>query len=280
MIRIFLAALAILIGASVAAALAGASSWTRATRASVAELTPAFSEPAVFTASSVDGLPAPVARYFHRAITSDHPMVRAAIATQEAEFFINGGWRPLTATQHFSVSPPGFVWDARIQMAPLLPALVRDSYVKQRGAMQASLYGAYTMVNERNKPQLDAGALQRFLGEAIWFPTALLPSPAITWKARDDRSAFATLQDGATAVTLLFEFGDDGMPVTISGDRYKEDRGSYTIQPWQIRCDRHELHDGLTIPSYCEAAWIINGTREPYWRGRITSINYQYDRME
>ena len=275
-----LAVLAFAIGASVAAALAGASSWQHATQASIAELAPVFSEPAVFAASSVDTLPAPVARYFRRAITNDHPVVRAAIATQEGEFFINGGWRPLTATQHFAVSPPGFVWDARIQMAPLMPALVRDSYISRRAAMQASLHGVYTVVNERNKPQLDSGALQRFLGEAIWFPTALLPSAAIRWASRDDRSAHVTLQDGANSVTLLFEFGEDGMPATISGDRYKEDRGGYTMQPWQIRCNRHELHDGLTIPSYCEAAWIVNGAREPYWRGRIASINYQYDRME
>jgi len=278
--RLLFAVLAFVIGAAVAAALAGASSWKHATQASIAELAPVFSEPALFETSSVDALPAPVARYLRTAITNDHPIVRTAIATQEAEFYINGGWRPLTATQHFSVSPPGFVWDARIQMAPLMPALVRDSYINRSAAMQASLYGAYTMVNERNKPQLDSGALQRFLGEAIWFPTALLPSAAIHWTSRDDRSAFVTLQDGATTVTMLFEFGEDGMPVTISGDRFKEDRGSYTMQPWQIRCDRHELHDGLTIPSYCDVAWIVNGTRQPYWRGRITSINYQYDRLE
>ena len=278
--KFVLAAVALLIGAFVAAALAGASSWHRATRATVATLAPASPEPAMFDAASIEQLPRPVANYFRTAITNGHPIVRAAIATQQAEFYVNGGWRPLTATQHFTASPPAFVWDARIVMAPILPAMVRDSYVDGRAAMQASLYGAYTIVNQIDKPELNAGALQRFLGEAVWFPTALLPSSTLSWQPRDDRSASVTLTDGAASATLLFEFGDDGMPATISGDRYKEGGGHYTMQPWQIRCDQTAVQDGLSIPMRCEVAWINNGARESYWRGRITSINYEYDRIE
>lgn len=278
--KLVLALIAILIGAAVAAAIAGASSWQRATRAAVARLVPATPPPAAFETASIEQLPAPVANYFRKAITEGHPIVRGAVATQEAEFFINGGWHDLTATQHFSATPPGFVWDARIAMAPLMPAMVRDSYVDGRAAMRASMYGAYTIVNQVDKPELNAGALQRFLGEAVWFPTALLPSPAITWKGRDDRSAFVTLKDGATSVTLLFEFGDDGMPATISGDRFKESNGHYTVQRWEIRCDQIAVRDGLSIPLRCDVAWINNGTRESYWRGHIVSIEYVYDRME
>ena len=278
--KVVLSIVALVIGFAVAAALAGSSSWNRVTRAEIAMLKPASPDPGLFDAASVSGLPAPVARYLRTAITDGHPIVRGAIATQAAEFFINGGWHPLTATQHFSVSPPGFVWDARIEMAPLMPVRVRDGYVRGGAMMQASMYGVYPLANQINKPELNASALQRFLGESIWFPTALLPSATVKWAPRDNRSATVTLIDGGNTVSLLFEFGDNGLPVTIRGDRYKEDQGRYTMQPWQISCGESAIRDGLTIPMHCEVAWVVNGVTQSYWRGRITSINYQYDLME
>ena len=278
--KLLIAGVALVIGLGVALAINEAWAWHRATRNAIEELKPASPPPDLFDPHSISDLPAPAARYLTAAITEGHPIVRAASATQEAEFFINGGWRPLTATQHFSMSPPGFVWDARIQMAPLMPVLVRDAYVRGRGVMQASMYGVYPLANQVDKPQLNAGALQRWLGESIWFPTALLPSSTVSWTARDERSASVTLAEGDHRVSLLFQFGDNGLPLTISGDRFKEDQGRYTLAPWAISCGEYSIRDGLTIPLRCEVAWITNGAREPYWRGRITTITYHYDGME
>jgi hypothetical protein len=281
-LRIALAVVAVLtglIGAAVVASIAGTSTWTRATQAAVDALASSPAAPAaqrLFLHQSTNALPPPVARYLRAAVTDIHPIVRSAIATQEAEFFINGAWRPLRATQHFTVAPPGFVWDARISMAPLLDVSVRDAYVLGRGAMQASLLGVYALADQADTPALNAGALQRFLGEAIWFPTALLPSAAVTWAPRDERSAVATLRDGATAVSLAFEFAD-GKVRTISGDRFRESRGRYTLEPWRIECGEHAEREGMTIPLRCEVSWITNGRAEPYWRGRITAIAYRYN---
>jgi hypothetical protein len=278
--RIALRVIAALIALAVAAAITGAASWRRATRADVAALVPASSPNTAFDPRALAGVPQPVARYLQKAIITGHPPVRSATVTQDAEFFINGHWRPLRATQHFSTTPPGFVWDARIEMAPLVPVFVRDAYVDGRAKMQASMYGVLSMADQIDTPQLNAGALQRFLGESIWFPTALLPSSTVTWRARDDRSAFVTLRDGRLEVTLLFEFGDDGMPSAVSGDRYKENQGQYALQTWHISCGETAIRDGLTIPLRCEVAWVSNGVREPYWRGRLSSIEYRYDMME
>jgi len=125
---------------------------------------------------------------------------------------------------------------------------------------------------------LNAGALQRYLGEAIWVPTALLPSPSITWTAVDDRSATATLRDGATTVSLVFGFDSaDGFVTSIEGDRFKENAGTYTLQPWRIQCDEYQERDGMMIPLHAEVGWVTAGKVEPYWRGRITSITYRYN---
>ena len=278
--RVILAIIAFMVGAGIAAVVAGTARWARATQAAVDALTATAAAAAprvLFLHESTGALPAPVARYFRTALADGQPIVRSAVATQQAEFFINGAWRPLQATQHFVTAPPGFVWDARIVMAPLVEAYVRDSYVSGIGTMTASALAVYPIVHQTATTPLNAGALHRFLGEAIWMPTVLLPAANVTWTARDDQSAMVTLRDGGNAVSLLFTFNAEGLIASISGDRFKEDGGAYTLQPWRIACDDHQVRDGMLIPLRAEVAWVSGGAAQPYWRGRITSITYRYN---
>lgn len=276
MTRIVMAVLAFLIAGAVAAVLAGKASWARASAAAVSSWAPGNGPPA-YDESVLNALPPPVARYFRSALRGGQPMIKSAVATQEAEFFINGAWKPLTATQHFRASPPAFVWDARIEMMPLMPAYVRDSYIDGTGEMKASMLGIFPLANVAGLHELNLGALQRFLGEAIWIPTALLPSSSVAWTAKDDRSAIVTLRDRGAEVSLEFEFDDDGMVRRISGDRYKESQGSFALEKWLITCGEVRQRDGVRIPMRCEVAWIENGLPVPYWRGHLTSITYQFD---
>ena len=275
--RIVLAIVALVIAAAAASVIDGSSKWNRSTAERVARLSPSTPGVAVYHEAMLAGLPPPALRYFRRVLRDGQPIVRSAVARQEAEFFINGAWRPLRASQDFVAAPPGFVWDARITMAPLVPAYVRDSYVNGVGTMTASILGVYTLVDQQAIPELNAGALQRFLAEAVWLPTALLPSPAVTWSPRDDRSAVATLRDSSTKVSMTFDVDPEGLVTSINGDRFKESGGNYTVQPWQVRCDEYRDRDGMLIPLHCEVAWITDGRPEPYWRGRITSVSYRYN---
>jgi hypothetical protein len=169
--RSLLALVAMLIAAAAATVAAGNASWNRATSAAIAKLSPAGGA-GFYSIAGLANLPEPAARYFRLVLRDGQPIVRSAPATQNAEFFLNGAWRPLRATQEFVTSPPGFVWDARIGMAPLVFAYVRDSYARGTGSMIASALGVYPIVNQTAAPELNAGALQRFLGEGIWVPTA------------------------------------------------------------------------------------------------------------
>ena len=97
--------------------------------------------------------------------------------------------RPFTADQLVTVRPPGFDWDARIRMLPGLSVFVRDAYREGAGLLRAEAAGLVTVADLPPSPDLARGELLRWLAEAPWFPTALLPSQGVRWEAlAEDRA--------------------------------------------------------------------------------------------
>ncbi|WP_394345805.1 DUF6920 family protein [Halegenticoccus tardaugens] len=112
-------------------------------------------------------------------LSDGQPVVQNAQLHQHGEFRLGGvdaPWRPLTATQHFTARPPGFVWDATIDILPLVPARVIDLYKRGEGILHARLLGIVPVASVGPNRKMNEGELVRYLAEAVWFPTALLPS--------------------------------------------------------------------------------------------------------
>ncbi len=276
--KLSLAVAMILLGAA-ATLLVAERRWTAATTRLADTLEASRpDDPSVFTSATLNQLPPPVSRYLRHVLPEGQRRIVRADAVQAAEFFVNGAWKPLRATQRFSVAPPGFVWDARIEMAPLLSVYVRDAYVDGEGSMRATMLGLYTLTDQKGRSELDAGALQRYLGEALWIPTAFLPGSGITWAPAGDRAAIATITDGETAVSLEFRFNDRDEVVEVVGERFAEDRGEYTLRTWQVTCREYQRQSGILIPSFCEVAWLMPEGRVPYWRGQVVEIAYELAR--
>jgi hypothetical protein len=233
---------------------------------------------AAFSHRDLNGLPAPVARYFRQTLREGQPLIRIAEIHQEGEFRVGtdeSSWRPFRATHVAVAEPPGFMWDARIVMAPLLSVRVRDAYVGGRGSMHGEILAVYTLIDEKDQPELDSGALQRYLAEAVWFPTALLPSQGVSWEAIDDYAARATLTDSRTTVSLEFRFNDAGEIIgSYATSRFREVNGSYVPTPWGGRYGRYEERQGMRIPLEGEVEWHLPDRTLPYWRGRIVEARY------
>jgi hypothetical protein len=248
----------------------GAWKWEQATRALIDEMR-GGDRPAP-PPRSMESLPEPVARYFDNVFTGEPPAARYARLTQIGEFAMPAGWRPFQATQHVDLTRPGFVWDARIDMAPLVPVRVRDAYVRGRGSMRAKISSVVTVMDARDEPELASGALLRYLAEAAWFPIALLPSPALRWHAVDAASAQATLSDGGLEVAATFHFDDAGDITAVSAKRYREVEGEYVLTPWRGRFWNHAVREAGRIPLNGEVSWMLPEGESPYWRGEIVEI--------
>lgn len=262
----------------------GAYRWDLGTKALRANLEAARLpiQPLTFDEREIADLPQPVQRYFRTVLKDGQPLIAAARVFHKGTFNMSEtgeNWSPFTSTQLVITQRPGFDWDGRIAMIPGINAFVHDGYVSGEGILHAALFGILTLADIRGTQSAATGELMRFLAEAAWYPTRLLPSQGVRWEAIDNSSARATLKDGDTAVSLDFHFDETGLINTIrAAARARTVKGGLVFAPWQGRFWAYELRDGIRIPIEGEVAWQLPDGPLPYWRGRITNIAYEFAR--
>ena len=266
------------------ALLYGSINWRAATKDLRAKLEAARLpvSPIIYNTQELSHLPTPVQRYFRAVLNDGQPMIAAVSINHTGTFNLSETaeqWKPFTSTQRVITRRPGFLWEGRIKMMPGLTACVHDAYIAGEGLLHASLFGLVSLVNMRGTPEIAEGELMRFFAEAAWYPTALLPSQGVQWEAVDDASARAILKEGEITVTLLFRFDKNGLIQPVHAEaRGRAVAGTIVPTTWEGRWIGYELRDGMRIPLEGEVAWVLPEGPKPYWRGRISSINYEFAR--
>jgi hypothetical protein len=236
--------------------------------------------PARFDSREIQHLPAPVQRYFRAALKEGQPIVSALTIEMVGTFNMSptaDRWKPFTSRQRVVTRRPGFLWDARVSMAPGLVARVVDSYIAGEGLLHAAVLGVFTVAKVQGGGEIARGEFMRFFAEAAWYPTALLPSQGVLWESIDEHSATASIADGPLTLTLLFRFNDVGLIESVRAEaRGGMVGGKVVMMPWECRLSDYQMRDGMTVPITGEAAWIRPTGRKPYFRGRITSLSYEF----
>ncbi|WP_054008767.1 DUF6920 family protein [Cypionkella psychrotolerans] len=260
----------------------GAWRWKAAMRALVAALGARRLEGGVtrYDAAEIVGLPAPVHRYFERALRHGQPIIRAVDLSQSGTFnlsLVTPQWKPFTARQQVTTARPGFVWDATILMFPAVAVRVVDAYIAGEGMLRPAILGLFPLGAVRGKGEIARGELMRYFAEAVWYPTALLPSQGVVWQAADDSSARATISDGEVSLTLLFRFGADGLVAEVHADARGGMVGkSVVMMPWDCRMSEYRRQDGMLVPVTGVVIWQTPQGEKPYYRGKITRLAYTF----
>ena len=258
----------------------GARRWRDATSALMQRLDAAtMPQPGQrYSERQLDGLPAPVQRYFRAVMQEGAPVVASATLAQQGNLNMGEAgdrWLAFTSRQRVVTRRPGFVWDARVMLAPGLAIRVHDAYVAGEGRLRAALLGLFTLAKLRGRDEMARGELMRYLAEAAWYPTALLPGQGVSWQAIDDTSARATLSDGDAEASLIFRFGADSLIETVYADaRGRTVAGQIVPTPWEGRWADYRLQAGMLVPTSGEVSWLLPQGRKPYWRGVLTSVSY------
>jgi hypothetical protein len=241
---------------------------------------PPADQPRTVRFADLGELPAPVQRYFRQVLTEGQRMVRTAHLTQEGEFWMGVGERsrrPMRARQVVRPDLPGFVWDARIRMGGGVPAFVRDAYVNGIASMHAEAAALKQVVDQQGDPELNEGALVRYLAEATWLPTALLPACGVRWTAIDDSRATASLTDGDLTVSIEFTFNDTGEIVkSYTPSRPRAMDEGYERAPWGAVYRGYEQRDGMRVPVDNEVFWYLPEGDQPVGRIHLARTRYTY----
>jgi hypothetical protein len=240
--------------------------------------------PARFDARELEGLPAPVQRYFRAVLKDGQPIIAAA--TIEMAGTINMSvtaeqWKPFTSQQRVVTSVagsrPGFLWNAQVHMFPGVPAHVEDSYIAGQGQLIAKLLGLFSVANVQGGGELARGEFMRYFAEAAWYPTALLPSQGVRWHAVDDASANATIVDGPITLTMLFRFNDAGLISSVRAESRGAGVGKdMAMLPWDCGFSNYQPQHGVLIPMTGEAAWVRPDGRKVYFVGHVKKLTYEF----
>ena len=236
--------------------------------------------PARYDMRDLDGLPAPVQRYFRAVLQDGQPLIAAATVKMTGRINMSATgeqWKRFKARQRIITGRPGFLWDAKVAMLPGLAVRVVDGYVAGQGRLRAAVLGLFTVAELHGDGEIARGELMRFFAEAAWVPTALLPSQGVQWAAVDDRSANATLTDGPLSLTLLFRFDAEGLITSAHAAARGAAVGKQMVMlPWEGSWSNYQRRDGMRVPMTGEATWLRPEGRKTYFQGEVRSLRYRF----
>ena len=229
--------------------------------------------------ASLSELPPPVARYFRHVLTDGQELIRRATIRQSGVLRTSttaARWTSFTARQLVVPPATGFIWNARVETPLATHVRVLDSFIAGAGSGRVSLLSAFAVAAESGAPELNSGALHRYLAEAVWFPTALLPQSGVVWTPIDERTALATLTEGGTAVSLEFRFDEAGEVTGIySPGRFGHFDGGYRQVPWEGHFRDYRERADMRVPFHGEVGWYAEGELQVVWKGEIDDVQYE-----
>ena len=233
-----------------------------------------------FDAEEIRDLPTAVRHYFLASLPPGQPLIAVAELGHRGEINLDESrerWAALCSTQVVNTERVGFHWAARIRRGPGVHVFAQDAYIGGAGSLKAALLGFIKVAEIEDSRPLSEAALMRYLAEAVWYPTKLLPSQGVTWQGIDDTRAVATLSDGEIQVSLSFQFDDSGMVSQIeAASRWRTEHSALIERPWEVRVWGYETRGGMRVPTRGEAAWLLPSGRLPYWRGQLSDVLYKF----
>jgi len=220
-------------------------------------------------------LPEPVQRWLRHANVVGSERIRT-VRLKQRGLFRQGPdqrWMPFAAEQYYTTDPPAFLWHATIQTAGGLPLIdVKDSLHDGHGKIQAKIGALFTLATATG-PELDQGALLRFLNETMWFPTTPV-CPYIEWSCLDAHSAKATISYQRITASAVFYFDEAGNIVNMTADRYRTVDGTFSLDPWSTPITRYGEFHGIHVPTSGQGVWHLPAGDFSYIQLEITDIDY------
>lgn len=230
--------------------------------------------------ADLNKLPQPVERYLKHVLTDGQSLISIVKTKQTGKLRTKTAsrkWYGFTAKYVATPLAPGFVWGAKVNIFPKIWLRVLDAYISGTGTSKVDLLSVIPLAADSNAKELNSGALYRYLAEAVWYPTALLPGFGVEWAAIDNHSALATLTNSGITVSLEFRFNDANEVIGIyTASRYQRSNNEYYATAWEGHFSNYKEESGMRVPGYGEVGWYSAGEWQSVWQANITDIKFNF----
>ena len=231
-----------------------------------------------FSYEILEGLPDPVQRYFRYALKDGQEYIRCARMKAVGEFRrpVTPNWAAFQTQSYVTTDHPALIFDAVMRQNAFIWFDVRDKYVHGKGGMHVNLFSGFNVLKESDVRELNITALLRWAGEAVMYPTALLPSEYMRWEPLDEQSARVIITDGNNTGAYRVYFNAVGEIIRYeSDDRYDRIDGIYQrVGSIAYRSHYKEIN-GINVPTKFLIVRILpDGIHEEFWKGDVTDIQF------
>jgi hypothetical protein len=234
-----------------------------------------ISDNRIVSEDDIKSLPVPVWKWLDKTGVVGKPYIHVGKVSQKAEMKMKPdqkNWMKATALQYSTIDTPAFIWTVKVKMNSLLNFWGRDKFENGKGEMLIKVNSIFKVVDSKGE-KIDEGALQRYLGELIWFPTLAL-SKYISWEQIDDLSAKATMKYKGTEGSGVFYFNTEGDFTKFVALRFKDNVEDAKRYEWIMSVEDYKLFEGLRIPAKGVATWRLEEGDWTWLKLEITDIKY------
>ncbi|MHA4846938.1 DUF6544 family protein [Flavitalea antarctica] len=220
-----------------------------------------------YTQKQLEGLPAPVQRYFTHVLKEGQAYITTVRFTHEGLFktAIDKDWVAIKGEQNVTTETPGFIWKGTTSLFT-----ARDMYIGNKGRLTVSLFSLFKVVDARGE-KYDEGELIRWLGESILYPTNLLPGERLQWSDIDSSTAKLTFHHNGISLYYLVTFNGGGEISELETKRYM---GEKNLETWIIKLSDYKERSNVLVPTTTEVLWRLDKGDFSYAKFLIKDVEY------
>lgn len=240
-----------------------------------AEVATLFTEldtlPTYYSERELEGLPAPVQRFFRRNLDEGAPHLSCVRLRQSGTLRERQGqpWTEYEAEEYVVGSTPALLWYARLRPFPMVWIDSRELLLRGGAHTLAKIFSTIRSL-DRDDDATRKAMLLRWMMDLVYLPSALLPREGLSWTALDDDRAELTLRTGEVEVHGIFVFDDKGDVIRFESDERPwlgESRHETVL--WIAELSEHRAFGGLSIPTSVALRWELDGQTFPYRQAKL-----------
>jgi hypothetical protein len=124
-------------------------------------------------------------------------------------------------------------------------------------------------------PEINQGALVRYMAESAWYPSAAL-ADYFTWQQVGTLQAKVTMTYAGISSSGIFTFDPDGDVQKFEAMRYFQRKEGAILEKWYVQLDPSGIKEfeGIRIPAKATVIWKLRDGDFTWLKLEITDLEY------